>query len=381
MTKVLHICGDYANQSIYNNLITSIDNKQIDQLVYVPVRNENQLNKNVNPNLKNTIFFFKKNLQKIDRFFFKNKINKLQNDLENYLLNNKNGFDLIHAHFLFSDGGVAYELYKKNKTPYIVAVRNTDINFFFKYFFFLRSYGIEILENSSKIIFISPAYKTTLFNKYIPHSKQEIIEKKCKIVPNGLDSFWIENSHNKVFSKKEKFSFLYVGDFSKNKNLESTIKALKVLKNKGYKIKFNIVGGGGNNEAKIIEIANKENDWITIHARINDKNLMLNHYRANDIFIMPSIYETFGVVYIEALSQGLPVIYSKAQGIDGFFEENTVGVSVNPLDVNSIINKIEWLIENADCISIKSEKILPNFDWEIISSTYQNLYNEVKNNK
>jgi glycosyltransferase involved in cell wall biosynthesis len=380
MTKVLHVCGDYANQSIYNNLITSIDDKQIEQLVYVPVRAESQLNKNVNPNLKLTSFFFIKNLVKIDRILFKKKISKLVKDIQNHLTHKINDFDLIHAHFLFSDGGVAYELFKKNKTPYIVAIRNTDINFFFKYFFFLRSYGIEILENSSKIIFISPAYKTTLFNKYIPHSKQEIIEKKCEIVPNGLDSFWIENSQNKVFSKKEKFSFLYVGDFSKNKNIEASILALKALKNKGFDIHFNIVGGGGNNESKILQIASNEKDWINIHPRINNKNMMLNHYRANDIFIMPSIYETFGVVYIEALSQGLPVIYSKGQGIDGFFEENTVGVSVNPLDVNSIVNKIEWLIENANCISIKSEKILPDFDWEMISSTYQNLYNTASHN-
>ena len=85
-------------------------------------------------------------------------------------------------------------------------------------------------------------------------------------------------------------------------------------------------------------------------------------------------------MYIEALSQGLPVIYTKGQGIDGFFEENTVGVSVNPLDVNSIVNKIEWLIENADSISTKSEKILPSFDWEVISYTYQNLYNTASHN-
>lgn len=380
MTKVLHVCGDYANQSIYNNLITSIDDRQIEQLVYVPVRAESQLNKNVNPNLKSTSFFFIKNLVKIDRILFKKKLSKLVKDLQNHLTHKINDFDFIHAHFLFSDGGVAYELFKKNKTPYIVAVRNTDINFFFKYFFFLRSYGIEILLNASKIIFISPAYKTTLIYKYVPQLHQKLIEQKCEIIPNGIDPFWLKNSLQKTFIKKQEYSFLYVGDFSKNKNVESTVKALKILKNKGYKIKFNIVGGGGNNTSKIIEIANKENDWITIYDRINDKNLLLSHYRGNDIFIMPSIYETFGVVYIEALSQGLPVIYTKGQGIDGFFEENTVGVSVNPLDVNSIVNKIEWLIENAESISIKSEKILPNFDWEVISYTYQNLYNTASHN-
>ena len=43
---------------------------------------------------------------------------------------------------------------------------------------------------------------------------------------------------------------------------------------------------------------------------------------------MPSRYETFGLVYGEAMSQGLPIIYSKGQGVDGYFKEGTVGYGV-----------------------------------------------------
>ena len=38
-------------------------------------------------------------------------------------------------------------------------------------------------------------------------------------------------------------------------------------------------------------------------------------YRENDIYVMPSIIETFGLVYAEAMSQGLPVIYTRGQGL------------------------------------------------------------------
>ena len=55
--------------------------------------------------------------------------------------------------------------------------------------------------------------------------------------------------------------------------------------------------------------------------------------RSCSVFAMPSIFETFGLVYLEALSQNLPVVYTKGQGIDGMFD-NTVGIGVDPLSVD-----------------------------------------------
>jgi glycosyltransferase involved in cell wall biosynthesis len=61
------------------------------------------------------------------------------------------------------------------------------------------------------------------------------------------------------------------------------------------------------------------------------KEKLLNNYRNSDIFIMPSYNETFGLVYIEAMSQGLPIIYTQNEGVDGYFKEGSVGYSVKTL--------------------------------------------------
>jgi glycosyltransferase involved in cell wall biosynthesis len=373
MKTVLHICSDYANQSIYNNFVTSLDEREIKQIVYVPVRDEVQINKNLNPNLQNASFHFKKILTRIDRFLFKRKINKTLIDISKTIDINSKNIDIIHAHFLFSDGGVAYELFKKTGVPYVVSVRNTDLNIFFKYFFFLRSFGINVLLNAHKVIFISPAYKETLLNTYIPRHLNDIISRKSEIIPNGVDDFWVTNAKTKQISKKSEFSFIYVGDFSKNKNIENSIKAFQILINKGFKIQFNIVGGGGNNEARIKEIV-KSRDWITLFPRVTEKKVLLEHYNNNDFFIMPSIFETFGVTYIEALSQGLPVVFSNGQGIDGFFEKDTIGVSVDPLNYKSLAIKIEDLIKNNSIKNINGLDIVDRFSWKNISLTYKHLY-------
>jgi glycosyltransferase involved in cell wall biosynthesis len=66
--------------------------------------------------------------------------------------------------------------------------------------------------------------------------------------------------------------------------------------------------------------------------------------------ILPSKSETFGLVYIEAMSQGLPVIYTKGQGIDGLFESQ-VGYGIDPEDIQGIIEAIGKIYNNYQILS------------------------------
>ena len=70
---------------------------------------------------------------------------------------------------------------------------------------------------------------------------------------------------------------------------------------------------------------------------------MIPFYKSAHIFVMPSLTETFGIVFIEALSQGLPLIYTKGQGIDGYFPQGFVGYAYNPLDVVNGLLKVSHL--------------------------------------
>ena len=61
---------------------------------------------------------------------------------------------------------------------------------------------------------------------------------------------------------------------------------------------------------------------------------------------MPSFTESFGLVYAEAMSQGLPVIYSKGQGFDNQFPEGMVGVHVSAYDAHDVAEGIEKVVNN-----------------------------------
>ena len=371
--KVLHLCSAYILSDLYKELIESLDELNINQTIYIPIKRKQDYNKRILNNLNNTIFIYSKVFNNVDRIFYTRKINKILYDIKNKI--NFDNFNLIHAHTLFSMGGIALKLKKEKNIDYVVAVRNTDVNLFFKYIFYLRGIGIQIMKESKKIIFLSPVYRDYILEKSIPGNLQDIIMKKSMVVPNGINPFFLKNKYNRPeLGNKNDIKLIYVGEFTKNKNIEISIKVARKLKDLGYNISFIIVGGGGNNEYNIKKLARINKDIVEICDRIKERKKMLNMYRKSNIFIMPSQNETFGLVYGEAMSQGLPVIYSKGQGIDGYFKDGTVGYSVNPKDINDIVKKIEMILGNYNNISKNSYDLVEKFSWERIAQTYNHIY-------
>jgi glycosyltransferase involved in cell wall biosynthesis len=110
-----------------------------------------------------------------------------------------------------------------------------------------------------------------------------------------------------------------------------------------------------------------------------NKEDVLNVFRQSDIFILPSFKESFGLVYAEALSQALPVVYSQNQGFDNQFKDGFVGYSVNPKNALDISEKITMIIDNYKSISSRCIIASDTFSWEIISKKYMEIYKEIKN--
>src|SRR5690606_3150658 len=119
----------------------------------------------------------------IDRLFYPWKLRKTFNDIQRQVDFSKVTF--IHAHTWYSDGGVAYELSKKYGIPYIVTIRNTDINLFQKKLKYVRPYGRKILEQAQKVILISAAYKERILEQNSLKPILSQLEEKIEIIPNG----------------------------------------------------------------------------------------------------------------------------------------------------------------------------------------------------
>jgi glycosyltransferase involved in cell wall biosynthesis len=349
--------------------MTVIDKSgNVDQTVYIPVKREADKRKRIDETLKHTEFLYSKAFTDIDRLFYRKKVNKLLLDVQSCV--DVTAFDMIHAHFLFSLGGVAFRIKQTAGIPYVVSIRNVDVNLFFRYGIWLRDAAAKIIKDAQRVIFISPAYKERVLEQYIPRELRHDVEDKSIVLPNGINDFWIQNVHSAARAVQRKnIRLIYVGELTKNKNIGTSIKVAEKLIDRGYRVTLKIAGRGPD-EKNIARLAAKSNGRILFYGYVEDRRELLKLYGESDIFIMPSRTETFGVSYVEAMSQGLPIIFSRNEGFDGFYEEGAVGYAVNPLDIGEIVQRIEDIYAKYGDVSKRCVSEASNFSWDRIGSAY-----------
>lgn len=310
--------------------------------------------------------------RKWDRLFFDYKQAKIRRGIESNI--EITNFDVIHAYTLFSDGNCARKVSHKYSIPYVVAVRNTDVNDFFRFMPHLRRRGVQIMLDAKAVFFLSESYRKQVFEKYIPSQYWTEIEKKTHIIPNGIDAYWLENAVSTIKKiDKKSIKLIYAGRIDRNKNIKTTQKAMEILRKQGYETSLSVVGKiQDEKEFRIIEM-----DPYTRFFHAMAKDELIDKYRSSDIFVMPSFTESFGLVYAEAMSQGLPVVYSKGQGFDGQFNEGLVGYHVEANSPNDVADGIKHIIDNYLIIQKNVVSLAKEFSWAKLIEKYDRVYKTI----
>lgn len=366
--NVLHINSYYGKRMFYRELYEQQRALGLSLCVYIPVaKNYNDQGKHFGE-----YAILSKNHGKYDRIFFMLKHRKILADLENTI--DVKQFSIIHAHSLFSNGWLAMKQFDQHKIPYVVAVRSTDVDFFFRRMPHLRHIGREILEKASRVIFLSPSHQQKLLRHYVSEALSKKIREKSLIIPNGIDDFWFQQQGEaRHVSDNRPLRLLQVGDIRDRKNILMTLKAVDLLQEEGMSVQLDVVG-------RIRD--EKMGQTVKRHPAARylgylPKEALLPIYRENDIFVLPSKQETFGLVYAEAMSQGLPIIYTKNQGFDGQFEEGLVGYHVDSQSAEDIVSKILKIKNEYQEISARTFACVERFSWNKIAQSCLELYKEV----
>ena len=368
--KVLHIANDFCHTKVHRNLFVNLDRLGGEQVIFNPVRDESHVGNNYFES-ENTQIVYANVVKPWHRYFYHLKrrivFKEMQKRIDCKQLN------ICHASTLLTDGGLAYLLYKKYQIPYVVAIRNTDINGFMDKAPHTWSSARKILLNAEKIFFISEGLKQKFEGHKAVYRILPRIQHKFILQPNGIDDVFLDNISTEINLSHK---IIYVGDFSNNKNVVRLIKAVLELKKESdfEDLKLTIVGGGKANGPEIENLISENPDTVSYLGKIYDKKELIRLLRQHTIFAMPSIYETFGLVYLEALSQNLACLYTKGQGIDGLFDDS-IGVAVDPLSVDDIKNALRDLIQNRQKYNNKSIDF-SQFRWSYIGEKYLNFYKE-----
>ncbi len=366
--KILHINSYYSVSKLYRHLYDQQRKSGLQIDVFIPVNDA--------AGLKACDFgpyaTVSKNHNKSDRLLFYRKQGKIYRDLlERFPVCE---YALVHAHSLFTNGYPALRLKRDFGIPYLVAVRNTDLNLFFKWMLPLRKLGLDILSNAEGIVFLSHSYRDQMIGRYVPLAIRQAIKAKSVVIPNGVGNFWLENKGVvKYRPDGKRLKLLQVGDINRNKNLETSVKATKKLIDRGMEAELTVVGPI---KKRAVHRKITAADYVKYRGVLTKEDL-LECYRQHDIFLLPSLYETFGLVYVEAISQGLPILYSKDQGFDGQFKDGLVGYGVESRNADDIAEKALQILTHYESMSQHALEGSDRFCWKAISQAYGKIYESI----
>ena len=272
--------------------------------------------------------------------------------------------DLCHAHYIMPDGYIAYKIKQKYGIPYVVSVRGGDLRHIktlhskeivFKKF-------IAVLENADKIV---------VHNR----PQQEFVYRlgfESVLIPHGIDSKMLN------FCPKKNNTIVtvsVVADHIRQKNIHWVIQAVKAYHN-SQNIEL-LIAGDGTYKNELQKIAGNAAN-IRFFGKIPHKDV-LEILEKSHIFALPSVNETFGLVYLEAAANCCAVICHKNEGVDGVFDDDKEMVFCQGYDdFNALLT---GLIDNAEKREKMAEesfvRVRNNYTWEMITDRYLKTYNEI----
>lgn len=209
-----------------------------------------------------------------------------------------------------------------------------------------------------------------------------------KVVGNGVDTTLFKPTHNKNTIKdsfKIPLDFIvisFIGRKHIGKGFDVFLKTAKQILKKYYNIVFLSIGQEPNKNEKSIIKAKKElvNNYIDLPP-LPYKDLH-KIYQISDITLLPTKSEAQGMTVIESIATGCITISSKLDGIVETITNNHNGILIqNPLDINEILQKVEYAIQNLDTLDDMRKQArntaITKFDWNIQAQKLLHIYKEL----
>ena len=199
--------------------------------------------------------------------------------------------------------------------------------------------------------------------------------KKIKVIPEGVD---LKQFHPKGVKSKKKKEILYVGRLSSEKGLLYLIDAVPKVISKYPSAKFVFVGEDCGIKQAITERAQEhevEQNIEFLEPKFGAD--LAGVYRNANLFVLPSLYETFGLVILEAMASGLPVIATKVGGVPTLIKDGYNGYLVSPGDSNALAEEIIRLLSSHSLYKRMSKhniETAKHYSWKRIVNSIENFY-------
>ena len=261
----------------------------------------------------------------------------------------RENIDIIHGHYLFPAGWASVKVGKSSKTKTYVTAHGSDMFEMYKNQSYTRPFIKKVLKDADVVLAVSNALKDEIINTKIPN-----IEEKTRLHWNSVDvnKFKTTKNNENKFRKELAHEFniaadkpiiLFVGNIIKRKNVDLLIEAKKQMAAKANLV---IVGDGPHLEALKKKCENEYLDGKLDNVYFTGSRRDVEDIIPScDLLVLPSFTESFGLVLIEALACGKPVIGSNIGGIKEIITED-VGLLIDPNDSKDLANAIDRILSD-----------------------------------
>lgn len=245
--------------------------------------------------------------------------------------------DIVHAHTIIPGLLSAKAVAKAYKCALVATTHGADTRVWLK-----RTAGRRAILNACRqnvpIICVSDKLKQELV-------RAGATTDNLFVIPNGMDFNKVHTGQNHLSDKYAGMTvILGVGNLKHTKGFDLFLHAMAMLRQEFPSIRGVIVGDGVERQKLINLHRNLKLDGIVDIVGAKDPLETMAYMDACDIFCLPSWSEGFGIVYLEAMAHGKPVVAVEGEGISEIVREHKAGVLVAPRNAQDVAQKLKSLI-------------------------------------
>lgn len=283
------------------------------------------------------------------------------------------GFDLIHAHTAIPSGYAAQILQRKLQIPVVLTIHGLDLASTAHKSAACRRSVLSAIQGASQTVLVSAKLKKQL------HQLDPVSAGESMVIANGIDPTKISQAiQNPAPAKNGRRVLLSVGNLYPSKGHDLVIRALPSVTDKHPDIVYRIVGDGPRkNQLQKLARETGVQHYVEFLGRLPHLDA-LRQVAACDVFVLPSWSEAFGVVYLEAMGAGKPVIGCLGEGIEDFVEHSKTGYLVRPKDAMDLSQRLVYILDHpAEAAAVgeaAQQYVTQNYTWQQNAKKYYELY-------
>lgn len=281
--------------------------------------------------------------------------------------------DIMHAHSLFNGGLLAHYLSEKHKIPFVITEHSTA---------FSRGilsdkqiYSAQVaVDNASICIAVSNEFKTLL--------NEQFKTDKWVYIPNIVSNKFLKSNLINHKNRNNAYRFINICLLESKKKVDLLIHAFHILSAKVDNIELEI-GGGGPQLKYLINLVNELNlnDKVKFLGVLSRAEV-LDKVSNSNAFVLSSEFETFGVVLVEALALGKPVVATKCGGPESIVTPE-VGYLVKKNSSEALAEGMMLLYSNRSSFNAQNirDYCSGEFSEEAVVNKLASVYNDVVDNE